>query len=295
MPATINSIAAACGVSNATVSRALSDSPAVRPELRERIKRHATRLGYQRNELVGAVMAYVRTARANTFIGNLAVVHIPTPTEPRLGNQLKRIAESARDRARSLGFEADFFTLRSDPKEEQSLIRMLRARGVSGVLFLYPGPSDLPRAFPWQEFASVSLDLARRDFQLHTVCHDHFSTLKVALMHLAACGYRRVGLFIERFKDERTDFRWSAAVLSFHEPKALLEFVPVCSPETITEPNFIKWYSRYRPDLIIGHVDEAVAWLARAGLRVPRDVGFFNLNWEGRTIPCAGIDPQLEL
>jgi LacI family transcriptional regulator len=38
-----------------------------------------------------------------------------------------------------------------------------------------------------------------------------------------------------------------------------------------------------------------VTWLGEAGQQVPEDVGFFNLNWNERTLPCAGLDLRPEL
>ena len=48
---TIKDIAKAAGVSPSTVSRALNDSPLIRESTKERIKRLAAELGYERNEL----------------------------------------------------------------------------------------------------------------------------------------------------------------------------------------------------------------------------------------------------
>ncbi|HKB89739.1 MAG TPA: LacI family DNA-binding transcriptional regulator [Opitutaceae bacterium] len=295
MPASLQSIAKKCGVSIATVSRAMAGRGYVRAELKKKIQREATRLGYKRNHLVGDIMAHVRNGRSQVFVGNLAIIHVPSPSEPKIGSQLKRIIDSTCIRAAELGFHADLFTLGSTPQDERALTRVLRARGVGGALFVYPGPSELPHSFPWEDFSSVALDYAHREIRLNTICHDHFSTLKLALARLTAAGYRRIGLFIERFKDERTDFRWSAAFQSFHYSAGGEQFVPLCSPDVMTEAVFLKWYRQHRPDVVIGHFDQAVGWLKRAGVRVPRDVGFFSLNWEARSIPCAGVDPQLEL
>jgi DNA-binding LacI/PurR family transcriptional regulator len=47
----MSEVAERAGVSVATVSRVLSDSPAVRPEYRERVLRTVDQLGYRRNRL----------------------------------------------------------------------------------------------------------------------------------------------------------------------------------------------------------------------------------------------------
>jgi len=294
MKVTIRKLSEACGVSTATVSRALAGHPHVRPEVRTRIEREAKRLGYRRNPLVGSLMGHVRTARTDRFVGNLALVHVPTRAEEPIVPQLKRIMESTRTRAGGLGFAAEMFQLGPGRREEQALARMLRARGVSGVLFYYSGPSAAPVSFPWDDFSAIALDFARREPVLNTICHDHYLTLKSALERMQAAGYRRIGLFIERFKDERTDFRWSAAFFSFQESSGGIGRIPLCSPRVMTQDVFLPWYQRHRPDLVVGHVDQAVHWLRQAGVGVPEETAFFNLNWEDRSFPCAGIDPRLE-
>src|ERR1700755_3603416 len=74
----LSSIAAACGVSAATVSRALSGHPLVHVGTRRRILAQARRHGYRRNDLVGKLMSHVRTGRTQHFLGNLAVIHVPS-------------------------------------------------------------------------------------------------------------------------------------------------------------------------------------------------------------------------
>lgn len=295
MTISLRQIAAECGVSTATVSRALAGHPYVARELRERIATVAADLGYQRNRLVGSLMAHVRRVRTHRFVGNLAIVHVPSPRDASIGPQERVILESARSRARELGFSAGIFELRPDARGEATLARMLRSRGVTGVLFVYPHPREAPQEFPWGEFAVLALDLARTEPQLNTVCHDQFASMTNALARLHAAGYRRPGLFVERFKDARTNFKWSAAFRSFQWHSKKAGQVPVLVEETMNVAAFEKWHARYEPDVVLGHFDDAIGWLEQRKRSVPADVGFFHLNWLSRTRPCAGIDPQLEL
>jgi LacI family transcriptional regulator len=43
-------------------------------------------------------------------------------------------------------------------------------------------------------------------------------------------------------------------------------------------------------DVLVGHVQTIVEWLAGIGVRVPADAAFFNLNITEQTAPCAGLD-----
>lgn len=289
-------LAEGCGVSISTASRALSGHPSVRPEVRAQIVALARKHGYRRNDLVGKLMSHVRSARTHRFLGNLAVIHIPSPQQPVMLPAQRQIVVGASARARELGFQLYEFSAAKDGLDVEGYRRVLRARGVQGVIMLYTQPTDLFARFAWEEFAGIEIDYGEREPLLHTVCLDHYMTLTGALDRLQALGYRRIGFFISRFKDERIVHKWTGAFCSYqrHHTAEIGE-VPVHVPEAIEEAPLLKWHRRHRPDLIIGHVDEAVAWLTRTGVRVPEETSFFNLSWTERKRPCAGLDLRLEL
>lgn len=292
---TLRTLAASCEVSSATASRALSGHPNVRPGVRERVLAAARRLGYERNQLVSSLMAHVRGDRTQQFIGNLAVVHVPSLHQPQILPMQLRIIQGAQARARELGFEADVFTLGQDGTSPGTLARVLRARGILGVIFLQPNSNDMTAGFPWEHFASLQIDYDSPNLVQHTVSLDHHFTLISSLARLRRRGYRRIGLFIARHKDERLVHKWSAAFRSFQENQGGIGKVPVLMMETITRTEFMAWRRAHRPDLVIGHIDQALIWIRNAGVSVPEEVGFFNLNWNERSQPCAGLDLRPEL
>ena len=291
----ISTLAEACGVSTSTVSRALSGHPAVRPAVRAKIVGAARRQGYRRNELVGKLMSHVRTGRTQQFLGNLAVIHVPSASQPKLLPAQRRIMAGAASRARALRFKLYEFSLGADGLSADGYARVLRARGVQGVIFLYTEPTDLMADFPWDEFSIIEIDYGKREPMLHTVCLDHFDTLTNALTRLQALGYRRMGLFLTRFKDQRIAHKWSSAFASFQRHSGVIGDVPMLITEPLDEAPFLRWHQAHRPDLVIGHRDDAVGWMQRAGVRVPKDTAFFNLSWTERKRPCAGLDLRLEL
>lgn len=292
---TLRQLADACGLSASTVSRALSGHPNVRPPVRARIEAEARRLGYHRNQLVGALMSQVRAARTARFRGNLAAVHVPSPEQPRPRPMQQVMIDAARERAQVLGFRLDFFVLNHAEGGAAALGRMLHARGVQGVLFLYSRLTDAAAGFPWEHFASAEIDYGSTRLVQHTVAIDHHVTIYAALARLQSLGYRRIGLFIERFKDDRLLNKWTAAFRSFQETRGGIGAVPLLIAETMTPDAFLAWFRRHQPDLVIGHVDKAVGWLREAGIPVPRRAGFFNLNWNERGCACAGLDLRPEL
>ena len=279
----------------ASTSRALSGHPNVSPAVRERVLAMAQQRGYRRNHLVSTIMGQVRGARTQHFVGNLAIVHIPSPRQPELKPMQRLMIKAAQQRAHELGFHLGVFSLGDPASGPVTLARVLRARGVLGVIFLQPNSHDITAGFPWDQFTSLQIDYDSPTITNHTISLDHHFTLVGALERLRSLGYKKIGLFIEHHKDERLVHKWSAAFRSFQENQSDIGAVPILKAETITKPNFTLWYRAHQPDLVVGHVDRALLWLRQAGLSTSRTTGFFNLNWNERTRPCAGLDLRPEL
>ncbi|QYM77793.1 LacI family DNA-binding transcriptional regulator [Horticoccus luteus] len=294
-PVTLSVLAKNCQLSVATVSRALSGHPNVKPEVRARVLRVAEQCGYRRNQLVSELMGQMRGRRTQQFIGNLAVVHVPTPSQPAMRPMQRRMITSAQARGQELGFAVEVFSLNRESGGPATLGRVLRARGIVGVIFLQPNSNDTTNGFPWANFATLQIDYGSPIPKLHTVCLDHHLTLTSALGQLRSLGYGRAGMFIERHKDERLIHKWSAAFRSFQENQGGIDHLPVLMADHMNPATFMDWYRRHRPDLIIGHVDQVLGWLRAAGVSAPADIGFFNLNWNERSETCAGLDLQPEL
>jgi DNA-binding LacI/PurR family transcriptional regulator len=288
-------LARVCGVSTSTVSRALSGHPSVRSAVREQVAAAARKHGYRRNELVGKLMSHMRTGRTQQFLGNLAVIHVPSASQPRLLPAQRRIMAGAAARAKELRFNLYEFSVGADGLGAEGYGRVLSARGVHGVIFLYTEPTNVMADFPWGDFSTIEIDYGKREPVLHTVCLDHFETLTSALARLQAMGYRRIGLFLTQFKDQRIAHKWSSAFASFQRHSGAIGDVPMLITGQLDETSFLRWHKANRPDLVIGHVDDAVMWLQRADVRVPTDTAFFSLSWTERKRPCAGLDLRLEL
>jgi len=288
-------LAKAAGVSVATASRALSGHPAVLPETRARIVALAHDQAYLRNDIVAKLMSHVRTARTQQFYGNIAVIHVPSVAQPRLLANQRQIIAGAKTRASELGFQLYEFSLSREKLGTKSYVRILKARGVQGVIFLYTEPTNVMADFPWEDFSTIQNDYGSNEPVLHTVCLDQFLSLTGAMQRLEAGGYRRIGFFISNFKDSRVGRRWSAAFTSYQQHSKVIGRVPMHTAEKIEAGPFLQWYEKHRPDLVIGHVDEAVTWMEKSGVKVPNETSFFNLNWSERTRPCAGLDLRPEL
>jgi LacI family transcriptional regulator len=62
--------------------------------------------------------------------------------------------------------------------------------------------------------------------------------------------------------------------------------------EQAERAEFQAWFRRHKPDVVIGHHTDKIAWMEECGARVPVTHGFVSLNAIYNTRPCAGLDQQ---
>ena len=289
---TIRSLASSLGLSVATVSEALRDSPKVKEPTRLRVKRAAERAGYRVNPLLGATLSALRRSRHQSFSGVLALVDASLDGRTDLMLFHREVARGAESRAQELGFKTEVFWVgtKAPALSVPRLNSVLRARGIHGVIFLPFEKRQDFSGFDLANMAAVGMDHRLLNPSLHTIQPDHYLSMRRALQLLTDRGYQRIGLCLEAPKDERVDYKWSSGFLSFFRLTGQkLEVPPLITPK-LEPKNFNAWFKKYRPDLVIGHKQEITDWLTAQKLRVPDDVGFFRINVTERSEACAGLD-----
>jgi LacI family transcriptional regulator len=291
-PQSLKTIAGRTGLSIATVSRALSGSTLVREKTRLEVRRIADEIGYSRPPLVGAIMSSLRRSSQHSYLGNLGFICITNPDETGWLPFHEQSIEGAQARASELGFNLSAF--RHVPKDNRhaALNRVLKSRGITGLIFINRQAQGDFSNFDWSPFAAVQIDYPISTPVLHTLGIDHHRTIRMALIRLMDMGYRRIGFFIERYKDIRLAYKWSGAFAAFQRGAGSLKPIPELEQPAIDRASFLKWFRRHKPDVVVGHKTAAIRWLRDEGVRVPADVGFLNLNWNESDVPCAGLDLQ---
>ncbi|WP_129664977.1 LacI family DNA-binding transcriptional regulator [Phytoactinopolyspora endophytica] len=176
MVATIRDVAEAAGVSPSTVSRALTDSELVNPVTRDRVRRAATRLGYQPNRAARGLITG-RTHNIGLIVPDLANPFFPG------------VVKGVRARAH----EADFAMFVADTDEDEGaearLARTL-AKQVDGLILCSTRMKD-------EDLRALSSDITvvlmnRRAVDLPALTVDNVGGMRQAVSHLAALGHRRV-------------------------------------------------------------------------------------------------------
>jgi LacI family transcriptional regulator len=290
---TLRSLAKVLGLSRTTVSDALRGSPRVDPNTALRVKKAAQEAGYRRNPLAGALMSELRRSRGAAFRGVLAAIDFTEPDRPAAAARFHReLVLGAEARAVELGFKIEKFSVGHAGVSVQRLDSILQSRGIPGVLLLPAWDEPDLTNLDWTRFAGVYTDYIIERPALHSVCSDHYRSMLAALQRLLALGYRRPGLFLQRHHDERLQYRWGAAFRAFQENQSGIKVVPPLVVDTLTAGDFLKWFRRHKPDVVLGHDTVAIDWMESCGARLPATHGFVCLNVLRQTRPCAGLDLQ---
>jgi len=236
----VREVAAATGLSVATVSRALRDDPKVSAMTRERVHAAARELGYSHNPYVGQMMSSLRRRHGGTFRGNMALVWKNVHPGFALDVRFQRVFDGIRARAAELGYCLNEFDLAVNKPE--SLRRILVSRGIRGVLIFMPSFAGQKGRFRMKldQFACVSSGWGLWLPQLDTVRVDYFEMFRLALHHT----HRQFEKGITAIWDFRTDRAahnaGKASFITHHPagPAAANELF--LSSQELSEPSFAK-------------------------------------------------------
>jgi LacI family transcriptional regulator len=204
----------------------------------------------------------------------------------------RELVAGAEARAGELGFKVEKFSVGPVGISVQRLDSILQSRGIGGVILLPTWAEPDLSHLDWARFSGIYTDYIIERPKLHAVCSDQYRSLLAALARLVSMGYRRPGLYLQQHQDERLQHRWSAAFHTFQASHPELSALPPLIVEHFDRAEFQRWFRRHRPDVVLGHHDEAIDWMTAAGARVPATHGFVCLNLHMKTRPCAGLDQQ---
>lgn len=295
----LRDLAKQLAVSPTTVSEALRGLPRVNAATRERVRRAAAEMGYAPNRLVGAVMSELRRARADSFRGTLAALDFDAAARRSEGANSfhAELVAGARRGAEALGFKMDRLGAEAGSMPRERLRKIVKARGVRGVLVLPMMEPDFA-GLDFEGAAVIYSDLSSGRGAPHSICADHYGAMMLAMEKVRALGYRRPGLVLQDAHDRRLLHRWEAghAMFRAHQgrergmrcPPACV--LPYLRGEGFDARRFLEWFAKCGCDVIISHHPRVKTLMEEAGARVPETHGFCALNVINCAYPCAGLD-----
>jgi LacI family transcriptional regulator len=291
-PATLRQIAAAAGVSSMTVSRALGHRREIAAATRDRIREIARRLGYRPDPEVAKLMHHLRGRRRQRF--QSIICGLTTRVNSDHENYFNALAAGAEAQARSRGYGLMVQRIDPAPARWSGVDRMLRSRGVEGLLLLPQRlPIDLGRLLDWSAYSAVSTSHSATGPAVHRVTPHHFANTLLLCRTLAAQGCKRIGMVISAQHDVRSEHGFTAAATWHGLREAPRAVPPLVHTETLAEP-LRAWFAREKPDAIIANELDAARDYARVlQLKLGGPVRFAVTSLPPNdTSPIGGIDER---
>lgn len=296
----MGTIAAEVGVSKATVSLALRNSPEVSASMKERIHAVADRLGYQLNPALGQLLSQIRNR--DNYRATLALVNAhPDKYSLRDHPTIPEYVEGIRRRADSLGYSIDTFWLNDGQTPARRFKSIMLARGIKGVLLVgLMNDSQFPeKLLPIAEaLPTIVTGVRTHNPTLPYVCSDHHGLALQAVEKALGLGYHRPGLALDEQIDRLVEGRFSAGFLygqlRLPPSQRLHPFYEVRAAEK--DPAiFERWLRRERPDVIFTLYNDIKQWIERLGMSVPQDIGLIQLEWRKTEPGWAGMRQHNDL
>lgn len=251
---TMADIAAKAGVSRAMVSLVLRNPTRGTPEMVRKITAAVDALGYCRDPLHAAFVAYRRRHAHRDKHTTIAFLSThPARTPWRRFRSYVQMYEGAARRAHELGYRLEEFDCSARGMTPGRLRSIFLARNIHAIIVApLPGRSTAID-FDLGSFACVGLGSGFRDPAFEYVSNDQFQSIVLATRKALKLGYRRIGLVVSRATSERLGGRWLAGFLLVQKEVPSSMRLPPLMPESAEETALLlpAWMQRHRPDAII--------------------------------------------
>lgn len=282
----LKDIAKAAEVSVSTVSQCLLHKSGPNAQTASRIRALAAEMGYRPNPVLSSL---ARSKFKDTHIAETTpiavILHCTDPHyyPPVLAQDNRAVVIETY--ARQLGYNVHFYRHDCIPKPK-NLIRELYHKGIIGVIVVLQSTRDLSLILDndWSQFQMV---VASNDYRLsrfHLACGNIFESIRLTWTNLLALGYKRIGWAVLKHPDDDYDDFIRYACINECQSQTALEYqIPPYSGTSFhdSEP-FIKWFLKYRPEVVVGFQIGQYYWLKSAGLRIPQDVSFCHLHIDSK-------------
>ena len=286
---TLTDVAKEAGVHHSTVSRALRNHPGIPTTTRDRIRQIAEKLGYIPDPNLSALAAYKKTKKKQGFLTNLAwITNFPTEAGWSSNPHFQAYHKGAKQRATELGYGLEEFWFAGSIHAGKSPTKILRARGISGLLFCPQPEPGIQLDLEWNYFTPVSFGYTVATTPLHNAALDHFTSIQLLMRELYGLGYRRPCLVLPIKADAHMNFSWSAGYTSAaHELS-----ISACPPLDLAQEDLVDAVKKTKPDVLLTtrvFAQYAHEHLPQSGIRIPEDMGMAAINCSSQDIGMGGI------
>jgi len=276
---TLKDVAKACGKARSTVSMALQGHPRIAESTRRQVEEVADQLGYRPDPGLTALAAYRHRKSAPGRRVALGIVH-SWPSGFASNRFWSRAVAAMKQEAEMLGYTIEMLEVTPGADSARTATRILRARGVEGIL-LPPTPGFAPPVeLDWDQFVVVGLETGRPSRRMHHVIRDFFDATVTTYSELVQSGCRRIALSLSPgLKPEVGDLMVGGFMAAHHAKQpASRRLLLADFPNT---DDLAQWLREVQPEALI---DWNVAKL------LPISEGNYNLPRTPICATCLGIE-----
>jgi len=280
-PIRLLDIAAKAGVSRTTVSMALNDHPRISDATKEHVPKIAAESGYRIDPVARALGQKKSGGSKPVYLGTLAFLEDPEMHAFKTAHpQFKKKWDDQFEQVcRGMGYRLDCFVVGSTERQQRSLNRILKARGIKGLIINGFNKEIHQWKLDWGDFAAVIYSGSLHEHFVHNVTSSSYQDAYDAMLRLCEKNYQRPGCFVRPRFDH-----WSAGFSSAMEnwghgdriPKLILDGT---IDDVLERDKFFRWYDQYEPDVIVANLsDQLVHLLAEKGVHAGDEVGYLCLD-----------------
>jgi LacI family transcriptional regulator len=272
-------LAKVAGVSKMTVSLALRGHSKISTPTRERIRALAEKMGYRPNPLVQTLMANLRSTRPVNYHSTIAWITAFPERDGWCGHWVYKLYhQGAVARAAALGYKIEAFWALAPRMTGAALTRMLRTRGIRGLIVPPVGNPSTRLDIAWEHFSCATIGYSFMEPRLHRAAANLREGMTRALAECERRGFKRIGFAIPANTDARVNHSWLAGYLAWQHFIPGKNRIPVLRVSDLLHESVPGWLKRHRPDVIISPNTEFTTWLPGLGKRIPEDISFVTLS-----------------
>jgi LacI family transcriptional regulator len=282
-------------VHQTTISLALRNDLRLPRETRVRLRALAERMGYRPDPMLSALNFY-RTSRdaAKTQPSMAFIMRSRGNFPAEKFFAIEQFLKGSRRAAERLGYRLVAFQIANTPAEGARLDRILRSRGIRGIIL---GSLDAAAVreltMNWDHFSGLCIESQHLGLSLHTVANNQSGSTRIAVRRVFELGYRRIGLAVGETEEVSLGKPFTSGYLmEVHEHRSLRILPPLLlrseAPSAAAE-ELGAWVRNHKIDALLGNWSSIPDLLGLAGLRIPRDIGVATLDYNPHRGASAGI------
>lgn len=289
---TLRDIGRELGISHVTVSKALRNQSGASPELKARIHKKATEMGYSPDPMLSALSRYRETNKDMRIQSELAWINTwKEPKKLREHKEFDQYWEGASYSAQRFGYHLEPFYL--DEMPVKRLESILKARNIQGILLPPLGAQAIElKDFDWASFSVVRFGYSTPQIKSHFVTSAQMVNTMRAFDRANELGYKRIGFVCEYWQMRffGVGYTWAQKTLPSEQQLPLL-ILNQSDDLSVQQEAMEKWLGEAKPDAILTDNNVIPEMLRNLGYRIPQDIGVATTSIHDTEID-AGIDQR---